>query len=353
MSLIKKGLRLSGHGLTLSLVLMVGAYAADPPAKKELHAAHKTAQSAQSGTLWLDPLDLETRDLFYGSGGEKRAPTGTEFTFEKEDMNGTNPKLEVRAADGTKWKVKVGTEARPETSATRFVWAVGYFTTNDYLLPEIKIDELPKHLHRGRSLFGDGSQVANVRFKRPPEGYEKAGTWRWKDEAAQPTREYNGLRVLMALINNWDLKDDNNEAFDKKKEKDADRPARILLVTDLGASFGTVGLGLQHIQRKGNLAFYQRSKFIVKTTPEYVDFSVPARPGFIVLFNPREYFSRVHEEWIGRHIPRADVRWMGELLGRLSDAQIRDAFRAGGFSPPEIDGFAAVVEARISELKNL
>jgi hypothetical protein len=41
------------------------------------------------------------------------------------------------------------------------------------------------------------------------------------------------------------------------------------------------------------------------------------------------------------------------LLARLSDAQIRDAFRAGGFSPEEIDGFTKVVETRISLLKNL
>lgn len=353
MSLIEKGLRLSPRGLTLPLVLIIGAIGGDLPAKKELHAAHKAAQSAQSGTLWLDPLDLETRNLFYGSGGEKRAPRGAEFTFEKEDRNGTNPKLDLRDAAGTKWKLKVGPEARPETSATRLVWAAGYFTTDDYLLPEIQIDELPQHLHRGRSLIGDGSHVVNARLKRPPEGYEKAGVWRWKDQANQPTREYNGLRVMMALINNWDLKDVNNEALEKKKSKDDDRPERILLVSDLGASFGTVGLGFQHRERKGSLAFYRRSKFIVKTTPDYVDFSVPARPGFIILFNPREYFSRVHEEWIARHVPRADARWMGELLSRLSDSQIRDAFRAGGFSPDEIDGFTAIVEARIIELKNL
>jgi hypothetical protein len=124
-------------------------------------------------------------------------------------------------------------------------------------------------------------------------------------------------------------------------------------VSDLGASFGTIGFGIDYNQRKGKLAYYRRSKFLVKTTPGYVDFSVPARPGLIMLFNPAEFFSRVQQEWIGRHIPRADARWVGELLARLSDAQIRDAFRAGGFSAEEIDGFTKVVETRIDLLKNL
>ena len=38
---------------------------------------------------------------------------------------------------------------------------------------------------------------------------------------------------------------------------------------------------------------------------------------------------------------------------RASPEEIRDAFRAGGFSPEEIDGFTAVLETRIAALKNL
>jgi hypothetical protein len=339
--------------LTLLCVFAIGAFAADPPAKKGLTASTSKAETAQSGTLWRDPVDLESRDLFLGSGGEKRAPHGTVFTYEKEDLDGSNPKIVVHDSSGAKWKLKLGPEARPETSATRFVWAAGYFTTDDYLLPELRVEELPQHLHRGQSLIGDGGLVINGRVKRSPEGYEKAGLWRWKNDPFINTREYNGLRVLMALLNNWDLKDQNNDVMEKKKAKDDDQPERVFLISDLGDSFGTTQLGRQHNQRKGNLEFYQHSKFIVRTTPETVDFSVPGRPSLIVLINPREYFSRVHEEWIGRHIPRQDAKWMGDLLGRLSDAQIRDAFRAGGFSPGEISGFTAVVHARIKALQNL
>jgi hypothetical protein len=57
--------------------------------------------------------------------------------------------------------------------------------------------------------------------------------------------------------------------------------------------------------------------------------------------------------WIGKNIPRADARWMGDLLGQLSPSQIRDAFRAAGYTPEQIDGFTAVVQKRIAALRAL
>jgi hypothetical protein len=44
---------------------------------------------------------------------------------------------------------------------------------------------------------------------------------------------------------------------------------------------------------------------------------------------------------------------MGQLLARLSANQIRDAFRAAGYSPEEANAFAAVMERRIAALTNL
>ena len=57
--------------------------------------------------------------------------------------------------------------------------------------------------------------------------------------------------------------------------------------------------------------------------------------------------------WIGKRIPISDVRWIGGLLAQLSPEQIRDAFRAAGYSPEQVQSFAEVVEARIAELNNL
>jgi hypothetical protein len=337
--------------LALSIAIVIPIWAGDGALKKEPKVRSDHANSARSGVLWVAPADIRTRNLFYGSGGERREPHGTTFTFEKEDMSGSNPKMDVRDSDGVKWKLKLGTEPRPETAASRLLWSAGYFTLDYYLVKDARIEELPGHLHRGRNLIGPRGEVHDARLKRNPEGYEKAGIWRWRQDPFTGTREYNGLRVMMALMNNWDLKDINNEILDRKKT-DAG-PHEIYTVSDLGASFGTSSLGLHYVKRKGELEWYRRSRFATKITPDYVDFSTPGRPSILFFLNAREYFMRVYLDWIASRVPRADAKWIGEILARLSHEQICDAFRAGGYSPDEVQGFAAVVEQRIDTLNRL
>jgi hypothetical protein len=44
---------------------------------------------------------------------------------------------------------------------------------------------------------------------------------------------------------------------------------------------------------------------------------------------------------------------MGNLLGRLSDKQLSDAFRAGGFSDSEVQTYQRALRYRIDQLRNL
>src|SRR5579864_207706 len=130
----KSAMLLKRLGLLVPVFWILPVFAGDAKAKKRPDSPAISAESARSGILWRNPGDVAARDLFYGSGGKQGRPRGSVFTFEKEDMNGSNPKFDVRAEDGTKWKLKLGSEARPETAATRLVWAGGYFTQDDYLL---------------------------------------------------------------------------------------------------------------------------------------------------------------------------------------------------------------------------
>jgi hypothetical protein len=61
----------------------------------------------------------------------------------------------------------------------------------------------------------------------------------------------------------------------------------------------------------------------------------------------------MRNHWIGKHIPRQDAKWVGTLLAQLTDQQIADAFRAGGYSPVEVDQYTAAVKSRIAELESL
>ncbi len=326
-------------GLLVLLLVMLPVAGA-----KEKRSEHRRPSTGPA-IMWQEPADIESRDLFFGSGGKEHVPHGT-FTFVKEDLDGTSPKFVVRDEDGKKWKVKLGLEARPETAAARIVWAVGFYTNEDYFVPELQVHGMPDRLKRGQELVGVNGLVRNARLKREPKEEKKVGNWMWRHDAFTGTRELNGLKVVMAVINNWDLKDENNAIYQEDNE-------RIYLISDLGASFASAGRTWPREKAKGNIESYKQSKFIRDMNPSTVDFAVPARPRWVFWVNPKEYWSRIHLEYIGKNVPREDARWMGRLMARLSPGQIRDAFRAAGYSPQEADEFAIVVEHRIAILTDL
>jgi hypothetical protein len=329
--------------LAVGVAILVSGLTAggDPTGKRGVPGT-----KSQNGILlWNAPDDISTRDLFYGPGGKKGQPQPP-FAFVKEDLAGTNPKFVVQDASGHKWKVKLGVEAKPETAASRFVWAAGYYTSEEYYLPEIHVTDLP-HLSRGQNfVLADGS-VHGVRLKRVAEHMKKVGNWTWRDSPFSGTREMNGLRVLMTLINNWDLKDINNAIYERPDG------TQIYEVSDLGTSFGSTGFGVTPASSKGNLAAYKKSRFIVRVKPESVDFGTPTAPIAFRIFTPEDYMDHARMGWIGRRIPKDDVKWIGGILARLSPSQIGDAFRAAGFTDREVDGFARVFGERIAELNRL
>src|SRR5690349_7646454 len=89
------------------------------------------SSTEKPAVLWTQPSSIASRDLFYGIGGEEREPVPP-FHFVKEDLNGNSPKFDVEDANGVKWRVKLGAEAKPKTATTRLIWAVGYITDEDY-----------------------------------------------------------------------------------------------------------------------------------------------------------------------------------------------------------------------------
>ena len=301
--------------------------------------------------LWHEPSDLERRDLFYGPGGKAHQPHGT-FTFVREDLDGSHPKFEVRDADGVQWKAKLGTEARPETVASRLVWAVGYSADEEYFVDEIHVNEMPDHVHRGQRMIDSNGTMHGVRLKRESDERTKLGEWSWRQNPFSGTRELNGLRVLMAVINNWDLKDINNSVFELKQSHEEGANTRIYEVSDLGSSFGSAGLERTD-HSNGDLHAYRRTPFITHLTSDEVAFDVPRRPEWIVIANTPEFLRRLKLLWLGRHIPRADARWAGLLLSRISPDQMRDAFRAAGYPSDTAAGFTAVLRARIAQLSGL
>jgi hypothetical protein len=330
--------------VTSSIVVLILSFLTIGIPAKTNKDSLKRAATKNAAVLWRDPGDIASRNLFYGPGGKDHEPRGT-FTFEREDMTGSNPKFDVVDQDGVKWRVKMGPEARPETVASRLVWGVGYFANEDFFMPSLHVQKMQR-LRRGQHLVSPDGTVHNVRLKRHLKDEKKIGSWSWAKSPFTNTREWYGLRVLMAVMNNWDLKDNNNSVYLTRDEP----PEERYLVSDLGASFGTTGLNWM---LKGNPTAYCDSKWIKAISPQFVDFNVPSPPAMNYYIDFPELGRRLSLLWLGRHIPRTDARWMGDLLARLSPDQIRDAFRAAGYSSQEIEQLSKVVQRRIAELEKL
>src|SRR5215475_11437780 len=185
-----------------------------------------------NAVLWQPPEDIECRDLFYGPGGRENAPDPSmPFTYVRRSKTGTQKKIIVQDVNGDKWTVKFGIEAQPETAATRIVWAVGYHVDQDYFVPRAQI------------VGQKNIDARDVRFERHEGKYKEVGNWSWEDNPFVGTRELEGLRVLMALLKNWDLKEANNDILTAKKSPGPD----IYYVADLGASLGRTGTFLNSV----------------------------------------------------------------------------------------------------------
>jgi hypothetical protein len=153
----------------------------------------------------------------------------------------------------------------------------------------------------------------------------------------------DGLKVLMALLNNFDLKTLNNRIARPSKKKSSDETRLIHYVNDLGATLGSTGawytnapiLGEIPTGTKGNVRDYARSEFIDKV-----------EAGKVVFHSNRR---RAKRAMMGVTIENA--RWIGKLLARLSDKQLGDAFRAGGFGEGETAIYITTIRKRIEQLQ--
>lgn len=283
--------------------------------------------------LWRDPTDIESRDLFYGAGGQEGAPSPSDkFTFVKRSSSGTSEKIIVDDNKGRSWTVKFGPETKPETSATRILWAVGYHVDQDYFINRTHIE--------GRG----GFDVWDVRFERRDDGMKEVGLWSWHANPFAGTRELQGLKTVMALLNNWDLKEDNNKVSRPDKKGGGDRSERIYYIADMGGTLGSTGNAFRKIPGFGNAPGGSKGDPVAFANQIFID---GVKNGQVV-FHYKGKDPKVLEG-----VTVENARWMGNLLGRLSDKQLTDAFRAGGFTESEITTYVKATRDRINQLKNL
>jgi hypothetical protein len=305
----------ANHLLFVSIVsLLILPYPTLGQKDKDKNKNLKTLSGAP--VLWREPADIESRNLLLGAGGDAMKPDVSHVTFIEQKQGGFSTKYRVRDAAGNEWVAKIGSEAQPDTSANRLLWAAGYETEIAYLIPHLVID--------GKGAFD------NVRLEARPKGVKRSGNWSWEENPFKGTPQFQGLKIMMLLINNWDMKDENNEILATRDEATGEDEVRYI-ISDLGGSFGKTGGVISRSRNKPS--DYVKANFIEKVNGETIAFHYGGK-----------------NKKLFENISIADARWLSSQLNRLSDEQIKDAFRAANYSAAQVDQLSSAFRERLNTL---
>jgi hypothetical protein len=297
---------------------------------------------ASRDVIWRNPGRVERLDLAGGPGGRMSAPKPP-FTFVEEDTGGTNPKIEVKDANGRIWGVKWGEEVNSEVFASRIAWAAGYFVEATYFVPKGKVEGVTK-LDRAKDYVAPDGSFVDARFELKEKGVVKLKdehSWRYEQNPFVGTKELNGLKVVMMLVSNWDSKDQemagkgsNTKIFQVKTRTGMESR---YVVSDWGGTMGKWGGFLRRAKWDCDGFAGQSKDFIKGAKNGQVEFG----------------YSGQHTSAIKDNIPVEHVRWIAGYLGRLSDAQIRAALEASGASPGDVSCFTSAMRNRLNQMKAL
>ena len=278
------------------------------------------ATSLQMAELWEEPTDLTGRDLFNGPWATTFAPNPTAtYAFVSTKTVGVSPGFAVRDEQGAEWSVKLGPEARVEVVTSRILTALGYHQPPVYYLPKWTLKGGP-----------GPTEQPEGRFRPKHSVLKDTGPWSWQANPFVGTQAYNGLRVLMMLLNQSDLKNSNNTLYEVKKSDGVETAAaRWYVARDIGAGLGETG---RLNPRRGDVALFEQIAFMKGVDDGDVHFNYHGR----------------HQE-LADHISPGDVRWMCNLLSKLSDGQWHDAFRAAGYDTALANRFIARIKVKMAE----
>jgi hypothetical protein len=279
--------------------------------------------------LWIDPVDLESRNLFDGPGGAALAPDPSAvYELVKVDDTGYSAGYDVRDPKGAEWSVKLGPEAQTELAASRILWAAGYHQPAIYTVSSWQL--------AGKEV--SGAQTL-ARFRRTVANEKVVGEWDWYENPFVTTQPFRGLVVVNLLLNNWDLKTSNNKIYDVLNDNGTGR--RIYVVRDLGASLGKTTFptflartplrGMKQGSRN-DLEGFEEQGFIKDVDGARVTF----------------HYRGAHKALLDQLTP-ADVVWACRLLSRLSDQQWDDAFRAAGYDEDARRRYVAKLKSKVRE----
>ncbi|PWU02361.1 MAG: hypothetical protein C5B51_20935 [Terriglobia bacterium] len=288
--------------------------------------------------LWRDPGNIAGWDFGGTAGTTVQAPKPP-YTFLREDLSGTQPKILVQDAAGATWDVKFGYEVKVESFCWRVVHACGYFVEPSYFVAEGQVVGLQPLRRAGPWVRPDG-HFTNGRFQYRDSALKflERRSWRWDGPPFAGAKELSGLKVLIMLFSNWDNKDGRVGAGGPNTAVFEQDHRQIYAFTDWGSG---MGLGGDVPGRESNW----RCEDYSRQTPDFVR---SVDKGRVVVFGYQGYLERGFDD----NIPPAHVAWLMQYLGRITDAQLAAGLKASGATESESACFTRELRRRIEQLRN-
>ena len=167
-----------------------------------------------------------------------------------------------------------------------------------------------------------------ARFEKRPSNVTRIGHWDLQNNPFLGSRELSGLKILLMLINNWDVRSANTAIV--RVPPSGGRAEESYMLSDVGTAFGRSG-GILKKHTRWNPQHYADQRFIRGVARGMLEF---------------------HDGFVDMDVPVGHARWFAGLISQLGQAQVRQAFEAAGASPAEVEGFSAHVMARTEELRS-
>jgi hypothetical protein len=358
---------------TVAATLLAGACAsviAGGTSEKALTPADRIA-TLRRAQIWSDG-DVAARDIRRGPPGSGAFRLGETVTcrFTEHEFTGKSPKFQCAISEDDEVKVKYGRrngEVYAEVAATRLLWALGFSADRMYPVRVVcagcpaEYDGTPG-ARPGEFVFEKAAIERKAPGRdiqtRPDEG------WAWDEldlveEAAggAPRSQRDALKLLAVFLQHGDNKPpqqrlvclDRSGGDDGKNDEDVPRYCEqpFMLVQDVGLTFGHANQ--KNVQDQGSVNLARWSE-----TPVW-----KAGPGCVGNL-PKSFSGSMHDPVISE----AGRSFLADLMGRLTERQIRDLFDVAGFAdrefPPEskvasrgtLDEWVTVFKQKRDEIAN-
>ncbi|HUB80487.1 MAG TPA: hypothetical protein VMB03_16900 [Bryobacteraceae bacterium] len=296
-------------------------------------------RQAPPKVLWQKPPAASDQDWTCTFAGCDKAPVPP-FRFIKADKGGTTAKVTIKDGKGRTYSVKFGGKVITECFGSRFLPAAGYTVEPSYLVGPGKIEGIPR-LHLVTDFVKRDGRFERARFQLRDSReltFLPNHAWSLADNPFRGSSQLAGLRVVLMLLSNWDIKDardgqmaSNTGVF---RSPDPSRPELLYSFFDWGSTLGRWGGLMGRTRADCSGFFYQTPDFITGVDHGVVKWG---------------YKSKRTKD-VTKGITVADLRWLAPYLDAITPAQMRIGLKASGATDRQAACWEGALSGRIHQI---